>query len=167
MTNLGEKLTDEEVDEMIREADIDGGNIPIPHLLSSFFCFSRWSSQLRRIRYNDDFEIIVTKDVIIHHYILPKYLFFFFFLFVCHRCCVHVCYFRLFILLFFLSLSCLFFFCFQNYLLFNADSHTCLLSLCHRRTHTHTHTLHTLVLENDLCLFFLSFLFAPFSSSYH
>ncbi len=25
MTNLGEKLTDDEVDEMIREADIDGG----------------------------------------------------------------------------------------------------------------------------------------------
>jgi calmodulin len=32
MTNLGEKLTDEEVDEMIREADIDGGKI-----LSFFF----------------------------------------------------------------------------------------------------------------------------------
>ena len=29
MTNLGEKLTDEEVDEMIREADIDGGMIAI------------------------------------------------------------------------------------------------------------------------------------------
>ena len=24
MTNLGEKMTDEEVDEMIREADVDG-----------------------------------------------------------------------------------------------------------------------------------------------
>jgi Ca2+-binding EF-hand superfamily protein len=36
MTNLGEKLTDEEVDEMIREADIDGGI----KTKSKLFCFS-------------------------------------------------------------------------------------------------------------------------------
>ncbi|CAF3765986.1 unnamed protein product [Rotaria sp. Silwood1] len=30
MTNLGEKLTDEEVDKMIREADIDEGSVPAP-----------------------------------------------------------------------------------------------------------------------------------------
>ncbi len=29
MTNLGEKFTDEEVDELIREADIDGGQTVI------------------------------------------------------------------------------------------------------------------------------------------
>ena len=36
MTNLGEKLTDEEVDEMIREADIDGGKISISSSLDRF-----------------------------------------------------------------------------------------------------------------------------------
>ena len=45
MTNLGEKLTDEEVDEMIREADIDGGT-KLPTELdfeTVLFLFSRWS----------------------------------------------------------------------------------------------------------------------------
>lgn len=37
MTNLGEKLTDEEVDEMIREADIDGDGQVNYEGISTFF----------------------------------------------------------------------------------------------------------------------------------
>ncbi len=39
MTNLGEKLTDEEVDEMIREADIDGGQIINYFNIKEYFYF--------------------------------------------------------------------------------------------------------------------------------
>ncbi len=46
MTNLGEKLTDEEVDEMIREADIDGGKdfVLISNLKTNYSSHSRRTS---------------------------------------------------------------------------------------------------------------------------
>ena len=42
MTNLGEKLTDEEVDEMIREADIDGDGQVNYEGISFIFCFEKY-----------------------------------------------------------------------------------------------------------------------------
>jgi len=48
MTNLGEKLTDEEVDEMIREADIDGdGQVILPSFfVDSCECWSFLRAQI-------------------------------------------------------------------------------------------------------------------------
>lgn len=46
MTNLGEKLTDEEVDEMIREADIDGDGQVNYEGMSLNFCLSLEGVQL-------------------------------------------------------------------------------------------------------------------------
>lgn len=50
MTNLGEKLTDEEVDEMIREADIDGdGQVNYEGCIAFIFLSIEQSARSRRV----------------------------------------------------------------------------------------------------------------------
>ena len=56
MTILGEKLTDEEVDEMIKEADIDGdGQVNYEGI---YLCVYNVGYFLSRICYDNDFQVI-------------------------------------------------------------------------------------------------------------
>lgn len=58
MTNLGEKLTDEEVDEMIREADIDGdGQVNYEGEICFLFAFFIFDAKMWK---HNSFALITT-----------------------------------------------------------------------------------------------------------
>ena len=62
MTNLGEKLTDEEVNEMIREADVDGdGQVNYEEFVRMML--SKWKKK---------------KDILLKFHFLPSYCVFLF-----------------------------------------------------------------------------------------
>ena len=65
MTNLGERLTDEEIDEMIREADIDGdGQGQSWELLSKLIMYrmliSYWNSE-KKVNYEEFVKMMMSK----------------------------------------------------------------------------------------------------------
>jgi len=61
MTNLGEKLTDEEVDEMIREADIDGdGQVNYSTVLKNIYKINHVFSTFKILSKTCFYEEFVT-----------------------------------------------------------------------------------------------------------